>query len=82
MCEHQRDIVTQKRVSKVYNHASDTGHGFDFDNVKVLDNCSHYKVHLHLESIHTHQQPNPINRSLTLNIYYPSLNTHSYKKIP
>ena len=65
MREHQRDIVTQKRVSKVYNHVSDTGHDFDFDNVKVLDNCSHYKVRLHLESIHTHLQPNPINRSLT-----------------
>ena len=40
MREHQRDIVTQKRVSKVDNHVSDTGHGFDFDNVKDLDNYS------------------------------------------
>lgn len=72
MREHQRDVVTQKCVSKVYNHVNDTGHAFDFDNVRVLDNCSHSKVRLHLESMHTHMQSNPLNRSLTLNnIYHP-----------
>ena len=72
MREHQRDIVSQKCISKVYNHVNETGHTFDFDNVRVLDNCSHSKVRLHLESMHTHMQSNPINRSLTLNnIYHP-----------
>ena len=73
MREHQNDIVKAKSVSKVFNHVDQTGHSFDFDNVKVLDLASHVKTRLHLESIHTKLQPNSINRSLTLNSAYDSI---------
>ena len=76
MQEHQRDIVTQKGEFKAYNHVNDTGHGFDFDNFKVTNNCSHYKVCLRLESIHTHVQSNLINRSLILNNMYRPIHAH------
>ena len=47
---------------------------FDFDNVKVLDLASHVKTRLHLESIHTKLQFNPIDRyCLTLNNAYDSI---------
>ena len=73
MNEHQRDIVNKKRVSKVYEHVSRTGHNFDFDQVSVLDSSNRKKVRLHLESIHSHLQPNSINRSLNLNSAYKPL---------
>ena len=43
-------LSLKKSVAKVYNHGSNTGQGFDFNNVKVLDNCSHYKFCLQLVS--------------------------------
>ena len=73
MTEHQRDIVNKKKTSKVYEHVSKTKHDFDFENVSVLDNCSHRKVRLHLESVHSFIQPNTINRSLILNSAYKPL---------
>lgn len=74
MKEHQRDIVNKKKVSKVYEHVNTTKHSFDFENVRILDNCSHRKARLHLESVHTYMQHNTINRSLTLdNTYKPLL---------
>ena len=73
MTEHQRDITNKKKVSKVYEHVSRTGHSFNFDNVSVLDNCSNRKTRLHLESIHTYKQTNSINRSLILNSTYQPL---------
>ena len=73
MNEHQRDIVKKKKTSKVYEHVSKTKHAFDFDNVSVLDNCSHKKVRLQLESVHSYIQSNSINRSLTLNSAYKPL---------
>ena len=73
MTEHQRDIANKKKASKVYEHVSRTGHNFKFDNVSVLDNCSNKKTRLHLESIHTYQQNNSINRSLILNSAYQPL---------
>ena len=73
MNEHKRDIVNKKKTSKVFEHVSTTKHSFDFDNVSVLDNCSHKKVRLHLESVHSYMQPNSINRSLSLNSAYKPL---------
>ena len=74
MIEHQRDIAIRKKVSKVYEHVSSTGHNFDFDQVSILDSSNHKKIRLHLESIHSHLQPNSINRSLNLdNTYKPLL---------
>ena len=72
MLEHQRDIRTKKPASKVYEHVRDTGHDFKFNEVSVLDNSSHRKTRLHLESIHTFKETNSINRSLILNpTYWP-----------
>ena len=73
MAEHRRDIVTRKRTSKVFEHANETGHNFDFDNVRILDNCNHKKVRLHLESVHTYMEPNSINRSLIMDTAYRPL---------
>ena len=73
MLEHQRDIQTKKPASKVYEHVRDTGHDFKFDEVSVLDNASHRKTRLHLESIHTFKETNSINRSLILNPTYRPL---------
>ena len=73
MAEHQRDIATHKQASKVYEHTNVTGHSFDFENVKILDNCSHKKVRLHLESVHTYKEPNSINRSLGMDSAYRPL---------
>ena len=70
MAEHQRDILIKKSASKVYEHVRETGHSFNFDQVSVLDNCSHKKTRLHLECIHTYKEPNSINRSLILNSTY------------
>ena len=73
MLEHQRDIRTKKPASKVYEHVRDTGHDFKFNEVSVLDNASHRKTRLHLESIHTFKETNSINRSLILNPTYRPL---------
>ena len=45
----------------------DTGHGFDFDNVKVLDSYSNLRTRRQLESVHYHLQSNSINRAIDLN---------------
>ena len=73
MVEHQRDIRNKKQASKVYEHVRETGHNFNFDNVSVLDDSSHRKTRLHLESIHTFKEPNSINRSLIINPTYKPL---------
>ena len=73
MAEHKRDISSKKKASKAYEHVSRTGHRFKFDEVSILDNCSNKKTRLHLESIHTFQQNNSINRSLILNTAYKPL---------
>ena len=73
MAEHQRDIANKKKASKVFEHVSRTGHNFKFDEVSILDNCSNRKTRLHLESVHTYQQNNSINRSLILNSAYQPL---------
>ena len=50
------DIIKKKPLSKVYMYTVDKGHGFDFDNVKVLDpsystsigQCAHsFAIQLH-----------------------------------
>ena len=67
MKEHQADIIKKKPVSKVYMHTANTGHGFDFDNVKVLDSYSNLRTRRQLESVHYHLQSNSINRAIDLN---------------
>ena len=75
MKEHQADIIKKKPVSKVYMHTANAGHGFDFDNVKVLDSCSNLRTRRQLESVHTHLQSNSINRAIDLNSsYFPIVN--------
>ena len=56
MVEHERDLKNKKPASKVYEHVKNTGHSFKFEDVAVLDNCSHKKTRLHLESIHTFKE--------------------------
>ena len=60
MKEHQTDAIKKKPVSKVCIHTSDTGRGFDFDNVKVLDFCSNLRIQGQLEIV----QSNSISRGL------------------
>ena len=74
MREHQNDVIKGKRLTKVYGHVNQTGHTFDFDNIKVYDSSSSVKTRLQLESIYTCLEPNPINRSVTLpSAYHPLL---------
>ena len=61
MKEHQFDIVKKKAMSKVYKHTAETGHSFNFDDVKILDDTSNVRVRRQLESTHTHLQTNSIN---------------------
>ena len=35
--EHQRDCKNKKETSAVYSHVKESGHSFDFNNVKILD---------------------------------------------
>ena len=64
MREHRNDIVRAKSVWKVYNHVDQTGHSFEFDNIKVLYLASHVKTRHHLESILTKLQSNSIDTLL------------------
>ena len=73
MLEHERDVRNKKPASKVFEHVRETGHNFKFENVSILDNSSHKKTRLHLESIHTFKESNSINRSLILNSTYQPL---------
>ena len=70
MKEHQNDILKKKPASKVYQHTAETGHGFDFEGVRVLDICPDLRVRRQLESVHTHLQSNAINRAITLDSTY------------
>ena len=75
MKEHQSDILKKKPVSKIYCHTAETGHSFDFENVRILDSCSNVRVRRQLESAHTYLQSNSINRAIEFNsIYHPAIN--------
>lgn len=64
MKEHQRDIVTKKPASQVYQHVRDTQHQFDFDQCNVLHQNSNLWHRRRLEGYYTHQHTNTINRAL------------------
>jgi len=72
MKEHQANIVKKKPVTvrKLYMHTANTGHGFDFDTIKVYDFCFNLRTRRQLENVHTRLQSNSINRAKGLNSSY------------
>ena len=65
MNEHQDDIV--------YSHGSNTGHTFNFEDVKILERQKNVNVRRQLEGIHTYQNNGTINRALDINEIYKVL---------
>jgi hypothetical protein len=72
--EHQKDVEKKSALSNVYQHTRHSGHAFDFDGMKVLDNEKCKRKRKVLESVYTIKNHETINRSMDLDlIYHPFL---------
>ena len=53
--EHKKDVRKGNERSNVYQYVRDTGHEFNFEEVKVLDNEDHAIRRRYLEGVHLYK---------------------------
>ena len=71
--EHKKDIQKRNPLSNVYHHVRDTGHAFNFEDVKIVGKEQEKFKRKYLESVHTAMNAKSINRSHELNQMYQPL---------
>jgi len=71
--EHRRAICNNLPASKVAQHANDTGHDFDFDNMEVVDKEKNWHQRLFLEAWHSSQDSNSGNDYIRIPDIYKTL---------
>lgn len=79
--EHERAYrLKRPEASAVAEHALETGHKFDFDQIRVVSREDRFFPRLIMESIEIHKHPDNINRDDGLRLkssWYPALKTSS-----
>ena len=78
--EHKNAVNKKHQNSLLYQHSDNTGHNIDFGNVKVLDSAKNLGQRMLLESIHTIQLPDTMNRFKEIPEIYGSIIKKYYKK--